>query len=132
MTDKATLIEYRIREAEETLEDAEKMMAAGIKPRSITNRAYYAMFYAVLALFNRFETPHRTSKHSTIIGIFNKEFVRTGKLEMRYSRMLYNLFDARQIGDYKDFVELTGEDAESAVNQAREFIHAIKLLVVSE
>ena len=30
MTDKATLIEYRMREAEETFEDAEKMMATGV------------------------------------------------------------------------------------------------------
>jgi uncharacterized protein (UPF0332 family) len=132
MTDRTTLTEYRLLEAEETLEDAEKMLATSIRPRSVINRAYYAMFYGVLALFNRFETPHRTSKHSTIIGIFNKEFVRTGKMEMRYSRMLYTLFDARHIGDYMDFAELSEDDAVNAVNQARDFICAIKQLIGPE
>lgn len=51
MTDKETLYFYRLKQAEETLYEAEKMVKENFSPRSIINRAYYSMFYAILALF---------------------------------------------------------------------------------
>lgn len=129
MTERETLFTYRLQEAEETLADAVQMLEGNCSPRSIVNRAYYAMFYAVLALFIRFETAHRTSKHSGIIGIFNKEFVHTGKIEIRFAKMLSNIFEARLEGDYKGLVELTHNDAQDAVEKAREFVAVIKELI---
>ena len=131
MTDRETLMAYRFREAEETLDDAVKMLEAKTSPRSVVNRAYYSMFYGVLGLFNRFETEHRTSRHSTVIAIFDREFVRTGIIDPRYSRMLHRLFDARQIADYKDLIEPSEEDAVKAVEQAREFLITIRNCSVS-
>jgi len=51
MTDKQALVAYRLKQAEETLADAKKMIRENISTRSIINRAYYSMFYALLALF---------------------------------------------------------------------------------
>lgn len=99
MTDRETLCRYRLREAEETLEDAEKMLTGGLSPRSILNRAYYSMFYATLALFLHENIDTRTSRHSGIIGMFDKECIHTGKLDKSYSRMLHKMFEARQQGD---------------------------------
>jgi len=131
MTELETLFTYRLHEAEETLADAEQMINANCSPRSIVNRSYYAMFYAVLALFIRFETVHKTSKHSGIIGIFNKEYVHTGKIEVRFSKMLNNLFETRLEGDYKCLVELTHDHSKDAVEKAREFVSAIKALIIA-
>lgn len=58
---KHDLSRYRIKQAEESLEDAEFLLSGKKSPRSIINRAYYAMFYAVLALL--VYEPHSTSKH---------------------------------------------------------------------
>jgi len=71
MTDRETIFDYRMRQTEETLAEAVRMLEMGFSPRSIVNRSYYAMFYAVLALFIHSNTPHKTSKHSGVIGIFN-------------------------------------------------------------
>jgi uncharacterized protein (UPF0332 family) len=131
MTEREILFTYRIQEAEETLADAVQMLDGNLSPRSVVNRAYYAMFYAVLALFIRFETIHRTSKHSGVIGIFNKEFVRTGKIEVRFAKMLNNIFEARLEGDYKGLIELTRDHAKDAVEKAREFVAAIKGLIAA-
>jgi uncharacterized protein (UPF0332 family) len=87
------------------------------------------MFYAVLALFCHFNTPHRTSKHAGIIGIFNKEFVHTGKIEVRIARTLNALFEDRLTGDYKGLVELSQEEANESVDKAREFISVINALI---
>ena len=40
----------RIQQAEESLEEAEYLFNGKKPPRSVINRTYYAMFYAILAL----------------------------------------------------------------------------------
>jgi len=129
MTDQETLFRYRLTEAEETLADARTMLANGVSARSVINRAYYAMFYSVLALFIAQGVEHKTSKHSGIIAIFNKEFVHTGKLGKEYSRMLHRLFDARQESDYKDLVMVTTEDAVERLKMAEEFLAGVKAFI---
>jgi uncharacterized protein (UPF0332 family) len=86
------------------------------------------MFYAVLTLFIHSDTPHKTSKHSAVIGIFNKEFIHTGKLDARFSQKLYDVFDQRMESDYRDFSKVSEEDAHNAVLAAQEFVTAIKAL----
>lgn len=126
MTDKEILLSHRLKRAEETLSDAEKMLQSDLSPRSIINRAYYAVFYAILALFLHNDTNPKTSKHSGVIAVFDRHFVHTGKIEKRYSKLVHRMFDARQEGDYKELVEFTAEDAEGHVNLAREFLEAIR------
>lgn len=128
MTDNETIFSYRMTQAEETLAEAIKMQNVDFSPRSIINRSYYEMFYAVLALFIHSNTPHKTSKHSGVIGIFNKEFIHTGKLDARFAKMLYELFDERMELDYRDFAQVSEEDVRHAVLSAQEFISAIKKL----
>ena len=129
MTDQQTLFSFRMAEAQETLADARALLTSGGSPRSVVNRAYYAMFYAVLALFIGEGVEHRTSKHSGIISIFDREIVHAGRLERDYSRMLHRLFDTRQECDYKEFVQISHEDAAAAVIQAEQFVAAVSALL---
>ncbi len=86
MTDKETLCAYRMKQAEETLADARKMLQGSFSVRSIMNRAYYSAFYAVLALLLHEEITIKTSKHAGVISLFDKEIVHRGKLDTHYSR----------------------------------------------
>lgn len=126
MTDKETLILYRIKQAQETLSDAKKMLKDKLSPRSIINRAYYSMFYGVLALFLKGDVKIKTSKHSGIISLFDSEFVHTGKIDKHYSKLLHKMFEARQEGDYKELVEFSNEDANKFVKIAEEFLEGIR------
>jgi uncharacterized protein (UPF0332 family) len=54
------------------------------------------------------------------------EFIHTGKLDQRFAQMLYSLFDQRMESDYRDFAEVSKEDARNAVLSAQEFVNAIK------
>ena len=74
----ATLIKYRMEQASKAIEDALCLEAGKGSPRSIINRTYYAMFYAVLALLLREGKSY--AKHSGVIGAFDAAFVRTGLL----------------------------------------------------
>ena len=44
------LAKYRLKQAEESLDEAVFLLSGRKSPRSIINRIYYGMFYAVLAL----------------------------------------------------------------------------------
>jgi len=129
LTDKETLLRYRIKQAEETLADAEAMAERMLTPRSIVNRAYYVMFYAVLGLFLKANVTLKTSKHSGIISMFDQLFVLTGKIEKQYSKALHKTFNARQVSDYKELVEVTPEEAEEAIRAARKLLTEIKRVI---
>ena len=131
MTDRETLLKYRIKQAEETLADAEAMKKAGLSARSIVNRAYYAMFYCLLGLFLKANIVLKTSKHSGIISMFDKEFVLGGKIDRDFSKSLHKMFNLRQAADYKELVDISPVDAEDALNKAGNFIDEIKRVVNS-
>ncbi len=102
------------------------MIGENFSSRTVINRAYYVLFYALLSLFLKTGTNVQTSKHSGIISLFDREFVRTEKFDRRFSRILHNLFDDRQEGDYKEFSEISMEKARQHAIFAREFLDAVK------
>jgi uncharacterized protein (UPF0332 family) len=126
MTDQQTLFEYRINQAESTLNDARIILNKKGSPRSVVNRAYYAVFYAVLALFLKSGIPIRSSKHASVIGTFDREFIIPGKIEKSCSKIFHSLFDDRQEFDYKELVEVSTADAETALSKAADFITTVK------
>ena len=69
-----TLIKYRLEEAENSIKEAEVLLREGMSLRSVMNRLYYAMFYAVLALLQEKELG--TSKHYGAISLFDREFIK--------------------------------------------------------
>jgi uncharacterized protein (UPF0332 family) len=112
-------------QAQETLDDAEKIFAAGGSARSVVNRAYYAAFYAVLALFLKNDINLKSSKHAGILSLFDREFIHSGKIDRAYSKIIHRLFDERQAVDYKEFSEVTPENARALLDKAREFFDVI-------
>lgn len=131
MTDKETLLAYRLIEAQETLADAKTLLERSGSQRTVINRSYYAAFYAVLALFVQDGTDVGTSKHAGIIALFNKEFVHSGKIAVEYSRILHRLFDARQESDYKEFVQYSSEEAQGLLAIAEKFVAEVERLVAA-
>ena len=105
MTDKEALFAYRLKQAEETLLDAERMLQGSFSSRSITNRAYYSMFYAVLALFLKADMRIKTSKHIGVISIFDKEFILTGKIDKYYSDSSLKIKTWKGLIRLKNFLE---------------------------
>lgn len=114
------LARYRLKQAEESVDEADYLLSGGKSPRSIINRAYYGMFYAVLALLI-FE-PFASSKHAGILSYFNKRFIKEGIFPEELGRSINNAFELRQRGDYREYVELSYEQISPFIKKAREFI----------
>ena len=121
---KKNLAGYRIQQAEESLEEARFLLSGKMSPRSIINRAYYAMFYSVLALLV-YET-YSSSKHSGILSYFNRRFIKEGVFSENLGRSINKAFELRQRGDYREYSDLTYEQVEPFIAEAEIFIQAIK------
>lgn len=128
MTDEPlkALIKYRMERAEETYKEALLMRAEG-HWNTCANRLYYACFYSVSALLVKYGLS--SSKHSGIKSLFNKHIIKQKILESTQGKLYNQLFEARQEGDYVDFVNLGSDSVEPYVSMVKEFIDQIKQLL---
>jgi uncharacterized protein (UPF0332 family) len=126
------LVKYRLHQAETALEDGRFLLEGGRSPQSIVNRAYYAMFYAALALLQKIgKVP---SKHTGVISLFDTEFVVQGIFPKELSKDFHKAFELRQVFDYRVLETSTPEKAEELLQRAEHFVAEIKnyLLVPSK
>jgi uncharacterized protein (UPF0332 family) len=123
------LIDYRRNRAKETLNDAEQLFNSG-SLFSAVNRIYYAMFYEVIALLLTRDLS--SPKHSGVKSLFNKEFVKTGKVSIESGRLFARMFDFRQKGDYEDFVAFEKEKVKEWLEGAKLFIDELEELIGRE
>jgi uncharacterized protein (UPF0332 family) len=117
------LLCYRMEQAHETLQEAEILLNASAL-RGAINRAYYAMFYALLALLATKQLG--TSKHSGALALFDREFVKTGVFHRDLSRSLHLAFDRRQTHDYGEMTQVNRQIAEETLTDAQTFVAAVE------
>lgn len=124
--DRQSLVEYRLRQATDTIELAH-FLAVSKKYVIAVNRIYYGMYYALtaLALKNGFET----SKHAQLIGWFNKEYIATKKLDPQLGKILRNAFQNRTKGDYDAFIDFSKTEVDLMLNEMTDFINEIRKLL---
>ncbi|OFX51644.1 MAG: hypothetical protein A2046_09800 [Bacteroidetes bacterium GWA2_30_7] len=121
--DRNNLIKYRLEQAEEAILDVE-LLIENNRLRSAINRIYYGMFYSVLAL--ALANQYESSKHSQLIGWFNKNFVHKGIIEPKFGKMINKAFNRRTKGDYDTFVIFEKEIVNEMFIDMKEFIEEIK------
>ncbi len=124
--DIAALIAYRREQARRTLRQA-KLLAEAIEWDGAINRAYYAMFYAALALL--LTKGLGASKHSGVLALVDREFVHSGVLSAEMSQALRRAFNARQKSDYSELKPATEEQALRILSDAEDFIDAVSSLL---
>lgn len=89
---------------------------------------YYACFYAVSALLVN-EDIH-TSSHTGVRQKFGQLFVQTGKIDVSLAKHYTRLFEKRHKGDYNDFFDHDEETVIQLYPKSKEFIEAIRRLIV--
>ena len=120
MTEKqADLMRYRLNRAKETLEEAQIMADNGYL-YGAANRIYYACFYAVVALL--LTKNLSSSKHSGIIALFNKHFVKTEDIPRDFGRFYSCVFDSRLESDYGELIDIEAGEIREDLITAQTFI----------
>ncbi|MBT8368325.1 MAG: HEPN domain-containing protein [Deltaproteobacteria bacterium] len=124
------LVKHRLEQAQTALDDAKYMIDGKRSAQSIVNRSYYAMFYAVLALLQKISKV--PSKHSGVISLFDKEFVKMGIFEKDLSKDLHKAFELRQTIDYKIIEPIKSDRAEEIWNKAVRFVQKLEHYLTGE
>ena len=107
--DVATLARHRLAMAREALRDADYLLERQAYKGAV-NRLYYAAFHAARALLATRQLD--SARHSGIIALFQREFVKPGLIDAEVSRGLPRAFETRLEVDYGDYAEVTAGDAQ--------------------
>jgi uncharacterized protein (UPF0332 family) len=118
------LVEYRLTEARESLAEAKVLLREKMSNRSVMNRLYYAMFYAVLAVLQGKQIS--ASKHSGVIAAFDREFVKNMIFDKTFSKALHRAFELRQKGDYMENTVIPENDIENLMRTATDFLSKVE------
>jgi uncharacterized protein (UPF0332 family) len=124
LQDVELLVHHRLKQAEDTIQDAQLLLQCQGTLYGIINRIYYAMFYAVLALLQ--SAGKGSSKHAGVISLFDSEFVHKGAFHKELSASLHKIFDLRLTADYKVTEPVPRDAMQPLVDEAQVFVAAIK------
>lgn len=116
------LICYRLNRANETLKEAD-YNSLGEYYNTAVNRLYYACYYAASALM--LKEGLEASSHKGIKILLGLNFIKSGKIPIKYGRIYQQLFENRQSGDYEDFIYCDKELFEALRPQAEDFVRMI-------
>lgn len=126
---KEELIRYRLSRAKEALEDSQ-ILASSERWNSAANRVYYACFYTISAYLAKKDM--RATTHSGLKATFNKELVKTGKVDKDDGKIFNKLFNLRQEADYEDFHSVGQEDIEPLIPKVKALIEDIEEIIDEE
>jgi uncharacterized protein (UPF0332 family) len=112
-----------LRKAEHALEVAEDLLKDGHVPDA-ASKTSYAMYYAAQALLNADGID--VVKHSAIEAAFGYHFVKTGKIEAKFHRMLMNARKIRELADYDIDEGIVEPAASLKIDEGRAFLSVIK------
>ena len=116
------LMKYRMKMAKERLESAKLLLDNGQFKDSI-GRSYYAMFTSVRAILAL--DGQDFSKHAGVISYFQKNYIKTGVFDVKYSKYLSQAFQIRNNTDYADFFIISATDAREQYEKAMDFYKEI-------
>lgn len=120
---RAQLISYREEQAKSTALEAEFLLNNDML-RGSMNRIYYSMFYMLQALSLKYQ--FESSKHSQLLGWFNKTFIHTGKIEVKFSKIITKGYNLRTKGDYASIYDLDKQELLQMFGEMTEFIQEIE------
>jgi uncharacterized protein (UPF0332 family) len=121
------LIKREIEKSDEALEVAQESLDKN-RLTTALNRIYYAIFYTVTAL--AYKNNFVTSRHTKLIGWFNKKFVYTEEIFTPEIYKIYKkAFDLRQESDYETLYTPSSEETKELLADAKVFIEAVKKII---
>ena len=126
--DKNALIALRLQRAKETMEELKVNVQLGFW-RIAANRLYYACFYAASALLIKNNLTAHT--HSGVITQFGLHFVSTGLINKEQGKLLKQLYNLRQSGDYDDWFVIDEKDIIPFIEPTEKFITEIENQIYS-
>lgn len=109
--------------SKEALRAAEVLLQQKLASDAIS-RAYYAAFHAGQAVL--LTEGLEVKSHEALGRLFSLHFIKTGKFDARYSRILSKAQKYREEADYSSEFVFTQEDAEERLKEVKEFLAGVE------
>ena len=120
---KTNAIRKEIERGEKALKAAQLLLENGLYEDAIS-RAYYATFHlAKAALLSQ---GVRTSSHKGVLSMFGLHLIEEKLLSVDLAKILAKEKEEREVGDYDVLIDIDRERATLRIQQAREFVAAVK------
>lgn len=108
--------------SKEALRTAEADLS--VSSDAAASRAYYAVFYAVSALFAL--EGCEFSKHSQVRAAVHRDLVKTGRWPVERGEDYSFLLRLRETGDYGGSRHVSGDEADEAIVAAKRIIELVR------
>lgn len=122
--DKQILVDNAVLKAQDAILAAESNFENGFYS-TCQNRLYYAIFYIVTAL--AYKNNFVTSKHSQLMGWFNKKYIYDEKIfDNKLLQIYKEAFTNRQKSDYDFTYAISKEDLVLSINETKDFVKTVE------
>jgi uncharacterized protein (UPF0332 family) len=121
--DRDAYINNRIETAYKTFEAAKVLAENGFWNSSV-NRLYYSVFYIVNAILVK--NGIIAQSHSGTKSQFSLHFIKNGMFDKKFGKLLAELYDWRQKGDYENLYEFDSESVLPLFDSVLEMIQTIE------
>lgn len=124
--ERKSLVTLRLDKADVFLNEARQMVDLGLWDLA-ANRFYYTCFHATQALLVHNGLFAHT--HSGTIASFGLNFVKTGKVDIKYGAFLSRMEQLRKKADYNCDYDVSREEVESMIEPTDSFLCKVKELI---
>ncbi len=117
------LIKWRMEKARNTYQEGLLLLNAGMLDGAV-NRFYYAVFHAMRSVLatKGYDAP----KHSGVISLFNKHFVKPGNISKQASKIVTTTFSERSTADYNDYKTFQENEVYIISDQVNFFLEEVE------
>lgn len=120
---------YRMEKSDQAFADA-LILLENKSWNACVNRLYYACYYITSALLLQHNIISQT--HSGLKSQFNLHFIKTGVLSINAGKLLSDLMDWRQKGDYDDLFDMEEEIVKSLIEPVKDYLMEVKQLLLKK
>ena len=123
------LVNYRLEIARNDLNSA-KILLEAEDYRGANNRAYYAIYHAISAIYALDGVAYK--RHKDALSNFNKNYIHTEIFSRKFGRKIAEAEEIRHASDYDDFYIATKSESIEMIDTAANLIKEIDEYVKKE
>ncbi|TAL69225.1 MAG: HEPN domain-containing protein [Bacteroidetes bacterium] len=124
--DKLNLVNYKREKAKKILDEIDSHIKNNFLATAM-NRIYYAGFNIITALM--LIEDFSSSKHSQLIGKFNKDYIHSGIIDKEIADILNLSFRKRTAVDYHDFTIVVKDEVQLYYKKMKKFVKVIDEII---
>ena len=113
-------LRYKLKQAKESLAEAEGLLVDGAELGYVVNRLYYAFYYPVLGLLHA--TGTQAAMQSVSIALFEREYIQTGIVDKRFFDSIKKAFELKPKCSTTELKMIVRSDVETLLADARAFV----------